>query len=157
VTLAQAADPGTVELLIAYTAVIITIVGGVLVFLLYHFFPLKRDVEAMKDDLYNGGEAGHIRESQEAREEIRGDIQQMRGEVRESHEQVRMRLDDLVLYVDDLGTWMAESEDLDDPPEYPGRRRARFSGRGPRDAGSDDDDGGGFGGRGWGAHDDDDD
>lgn len=142
-TLAQAADPGTAELLIAYTALVITVVGGVLAFLMYHFFPLMRDVDAMKDDLYNGeNDDGHIGASEAGREDIRAEIKDLREEVRSEHETVRLRLDDLVLYVDDLGTWMADADALDDPPDYPSRRRARFSGPYREDSGDVESDGG---------------
>lgn len=50
-------DPGVAEALIAYTALITTVVAGILAFLLKEYFPVKSRVNRIYRDLY-GDESG---------------------------------------------------------------------------------------------------
>lgn len=116
----------TINILIAYTAVVVTIVGGIMGFMLYHFIPLKMKVSTMWHDLY--GERGHIEESEDERESMRAMLEKARDE----HEDQSERLDDVVDFLCDLSEHIEEEtpDDADSPPhierdDYMGGERER--------------------------------
>lgn len=50
-------DTTIFEILITYTALVLTIIGGILAYLFYHFLPMKLQVSSMHTELY--GREGH--------------------------------------------------------------------------------------------------
>lgn len=97
--------------LLAYTSIVLTIIGGILTFMLAHFIPLKTKVETMWRDLYNGAGKGHIEESEHERESMR----EMLETAQDQHEEHGEVLEDVVTYLSDLGEHI-EEENGGDPP-----------------------------------------
>lgn len=115
-------------ILAAYSAIVLTIIGGILSFMMYHFVPMKMKVTTMWHDLYNGEGKGHIEESEDGRESMRS----MLEDAQEQHERQGRRMNHLVRYLQDLSDHLADDEYHDDPPHltddnYIDRRDGRFA------------------------------
>lgn len=101
-------------ILLAYTSIVLTIIMGILGFVLYHFLPVKSRVDQMWRELY-GGETGdgHIAESDEDHESLRDLMQNTQSQ----NQLVHARMDRLVRFLNDLSSWLDKNGDSDrDPP-----------------------------------------
>lgn len=99
-------------ILAAYSAIVLTIIGGILTFILVHFVPMKSRVSTMWHDLYNGEGQGHIEESEDSRESMRDMLEDAQAQ----HERQGRRMNHLVHYLQDLSDHLADDEYHDDPP-----------------------------------------
>jgi hypothetical protein len=102
-------------ILLAYTSVVLTIVGGILAFMLYHFLPVKSKVDTMWRELYGGDTGdGHIDESSDEQDSLR----QMLEEARDRQEMTQARMDRVVRFLNDLSTWLDQNGDSDRNPPH---------------------------------------
>lgn len=89
-----------ITILLAYTSVVLTIVAGILGFVLYHFIPVKSKVETMWTELYGVGNVdGHIHSSEQNRESIREMIQETQAQ----HEELDDKMSSVIHYLDEFG------------------------------------------------------
>lgn len=122
-----------ITILIAYTAVVLTVVGGILTFLLYHFLPVKSRTDTMWRDLYGNGGEGELEEAGDERENMREMLREAQAEHRmQSAQMARMTeyLDDLS---DHLGDGAPDPYDGNylEPPEEGDKWRADGGGDRP--------------------------
>lgn len=103
----------TFEILIAYTALMTTLVGGLLAFLFYQYFPLKSKIEILWHDVYDNGSAGWITQSEERVEELDDRLGSIEDDNREVCREIRGLQFEISRLVDQLES--AESMDeIDD-------------------------------------------
>lgn len=101
-----------IQILIAYTAIVLTVVGGILTFLLYHFMPLKNKVEIIWTELHGSNGSGHIDESQEARESIREIIETTQN----NQQQLKYEIHDIRQYLVRLSRTLNRETEIDNVP-----------------------------------------
>ena len=106
--------PELTTILAAYTSIVLTIIGGIMAFMLYHFIPLKMRVSTMWHDLYDDDGRGHIQESDEERESIRDMLRNAQNQ----HEKIDRRTRRVIKYLGDLSTYLDDDGDRDAPHIY---------------------------------------
>lgn len=87
-------------ILLTYSSLVLTVIGGILSFILYHFVPMKAKVERIWNDLY--GKNGHIDEFEEDTESLR----KMLERTHQQHEDLRSKLDRVILFLDHLSEYL---------------------------------------------------
>jgi len=96
--------------LIAYTALVATVIGGIMTFLLVHFVPVKSRVQTLWREMYGaGGTTGHIEEAEEDVDSLRDKIDGIADDHREQQE----RLDEIEDYLEALSGRVSEAPDGD--------------------------------------------
>lgn len=97
------------NVLIAYTAVMATVISGIMAFMLYHFLPVKSRVDTMWRELYGGdtGGGGALNDAEGERESMREMLDDAEGE----HRRMSARLARVVAYLRDLSDHVDEDDD----------------------------------------------
>lgn len=90
--------------LVAYTSVILTIIGAIIGFMLYHFVPMKTEVKTIWHDLYNGSGAGSIESADKERKSMRDMLEDMQDQQRDE----KMKTEHIMLYLRDLSHYLEE-------------------------------------------------
>jgi hypothetical protein len=83
------ADVQAVEILIAYTALITTIMAGILGFFLKDYFPLKSKVNQLYHEVYDNGSEGLITHIEESHQEMHDEIEDVGSDVKDVKEYTR--------------------------------------------------------------------
>lgn len=100
-------------ILLAYSSLVATIIGGILAFILYHFVPMKARVETMYAELYGkGGKDGTVKQYKTIRDMIEESRTQQRRQ--------RRAIEDIIDYLHDLIEALHDDEqELPDPRDLP--------------------------------------
>ena len=99
------------EAIIAYTALMVTLGGGIFAFLLYQFFPLKSKVERLHDDVYGNGREGLLDVAEDERESLSERVKEFEDVQMQTREDTR----ELLYYVKAQSTILNEELDRSIP------------------------------------------
>lgn len=103
-------------ILLAYSSLAATVIGGILAFILYHFVPMKSRVEVMYGELYGRGDSdGAVTKMAETHQTIRDMLEESKRQQRRQ----RKAIEDIIDYLHDLVNAMDDDEDLPDPRNLP--------------------------------------
>ena len=102
------------EVLIAYTAVVLTVIGGLVSFILVHFIPVKARVDQLWNDMYgHNSQDGFVAEREDDAESLREKTEKLSDD----HERSYRRINDICRYLHRLSESIAEAEGVEDVPE----------------------------------------